>query len=334
MGALLTTPKWVGIALITAMVYKASKTQSTLPSLEVAPHDIYTPDFYPNGSYLELPLGKMRYWLFGNPNGKRVVLIHGISTGSAVYDKLARYLAEEKGHYVLIYDIWGRGYTQAPPISYDEALYTSQLAMLLQKVGWTKTDVIGVSLGGAIATSFTAYYPEMVDKLVLIAPAGLMEEATDMPLISKFIRLSYVYQLIINQAWLRNWLLANVERFAKSTRLAQPDLDKETQEQSAKIAKIASYQFMYHPGFIRAFAGTVVAYPLTGLSERYKKVGQQDKVILLIWGDKDETCPYYPEKIKKLLPKAQLEIYEGQGHDVLATRWSSVHATIENFLIP
>ena len=49
---------------------------------------------------------------------------------------------------MLVYDLWGRGYSQAPPAKYNEALYTSQLAMLLQKVGWDKTDVIGVSLGG------------------------------------------------------------------------------------------------------------------------------------------------------------------------------------------
>jgi pimeloyl-ACP methyl ester carboxylesterase len=50
----------------------------------------------------------------------------------------------------LVYDLLGRGYSQAPPTSYNEALYTSQLAMLLQKVGWDSTDVIGVSLGGKI----------------------------------------------------------------------------------------------------------------------------------------------------------------------------------------
>lgn len=49
-----------------------------------------------------------------------------------------------------MYDLWGRGYSQAPYTIYDEALYTSQLAMLLQKVGWENTDVIGVSLGGKV----------------------------------------------------------------------------------------------------------------------------------------------------------------------------------------
>ena len=63
-----------------------------LPSLRVNPSDLYTEDFFPNGRYLELPMGTMRYWLLGDPAGKRVVMIHGISTGSPSYDKLARYM--------------------------------------------------------------------------------------------------------------------------------------------------------------------------------------------------------------------------------------------------
>lgn len=72
--------------------------------------------------------------------------MHGISTGSAVYDRLARDLTD-RGYRVLIFDTWGRGYTDSPAAIYNEALYTSQLAMLLQKVGWTRCSVIGVSLG-------------------------------------------------------------------------------------------------------------------------------------------------------------------------------------------
>lgn len=331
MGNLITTLKWLGYALIASMVYTAAKKKKTLPSLAVKPHDIYTPDFYPNGHYLDLPQGQMRYWLFGNPQGKRVVLVHGISTGSVIYDKLARYLAD-KDYYVLVYDLWGRGYTQAPATEYDEALYTTQLALLLQKVGWDRAYVVGVSLGGAIATSFSVYYPEMVEKAVLIVPAGLMEEKTDMPIISKFLRLPFIYQYIVNQDAVRNYLLKQANKFAKSTRCAVKGLDEETEAQTIKIGTVASYQFMNHPGFIRAFTGTIVAYPLCGLYERFKALGQQETPVLVVWSDKDKTCPYYPEKVSKLLPKAKFDIYPGHGHDVLNTRFRQVHESIHNFI--
>lgn len=286
MGAILTTLTWAGIALLTIVIYALSKRRQTLDSLIVAPHNIYTPDFYPGAHDLELPLARMHYWLFGNPQGRKVVLVHGISTGSVVWDRLARFLAE-KGHYVLVYDTWGRGYTQAPNATYDESLYTSQLAMLLQKVGWTKCDVIGVSLGGATAVSFCNYYPEMVDKSVLIAPAGIMDSKTDLPLISKIIRLPFVYQLVINQPVFGGFLLKSVQKFANSTKSKLTNYPQETLDQGAKISKVATYQFANHPGFIRAFAGTVAEYPLTGLYDKFKKMGQQDRDVLVVWGDRD-----------------------------------------------
>jgi hypothetical protein len=38
-----------------------------------SPHwTVYPPDFYPGGAYTQLPQGRMRYWLFGPENGKKV----------------------------------------------------------------------------------------------------------------------------------------------------------------------------------------------------------------------------------------------------------------------
>jgi hypothetical protein len=127
----------------------------------------------------------------------------------------------------------------------------------------------------------------MVNKLVLIAPAGLMKKQ-DMPLISKFVQLPYVYQFLTTQPYIRPMLLSAIGRFAKSARLEQTGLDEDTTETISKITQIATYQFMHHPGFFRAFLGTVVDFPFIELTERYKKVGQEvDRSILVIWGDKD-----------------------------------------------
>ncbi|KAL7330314.1 hypothetical protein PS15p_205279 [Mucor circinelloides] len=330
---LLKTLKWVGLAVITSYLVTSSKRQTTLGSLADSPPGPFPSDFYPNGTDLELPQGTMRYWMFGNEDGNRVVLIHGISTGSSIYDKLARDLADN-GHHVLLYDLWGRGYSQAPATKYDEALYTSQLAMLLQKVGWDKADVIGTSLGGGIASSFTSFYPEMVNKLVLIAPAGLFK-VEDMPPISKFVKLPLVHNFIVNQPYVRPLILAAIQRFAKSARLAQTGLDEDTEATIAKITDIATYQFVHHPGFFRAFLGTVVDFSFTGLANRYEKIGQlKNKPVLMIWGDKDTTVPFYhSEEAQRLIPQAKLVVLKDQGHDALITKWKSVNEEIESFLM-
>jgi hypothetical protein len=76
--------------LLQSQTFSASRT--TLPSLYQKPSPLYHPDFYDGGHDLDLPLGKMRYWEFGPATGKRVVLIHGISTGASTFDKVGRRL--------------------------------------------------------------------------------------------------------------------------------------------------------------------------------------------------------------------------------------------------
>lgn len=81
------------VGILSALFFRTDPfLKKTLPSLRVQPSDTYTLDFYPGGHFLELPQGTMRYWLFGNPDGERVILVHGISSGAVTYDKLARHL--------------------------------------------------------------------------------------------------------------------------------------------------------------------------------------------------------------------------------------------------
>ncbi|EIE79339.1 hypothetical protein RO3G_04044 [Rhizopus delemar RA 99-880] len=325
--------KWIFIGLITSYLLATNTPTSTLKSLSENPPEFYSPEFYPNGTFLQLPAGTMHYWMFGNKNGSRVVLVHGISTGSSCYDKLARELAES-GHHVLVYDLYGRGYSDAPHTFYDESLYTSQLALLLHKVGWEKASVVGVSLGGGIATSFTAFYPEMVDKLVLIAPTGFMEPE-DMPLISKVVRLPIISHFLINQPLAKPLIIMYVKRFSKSARFANADMEEGAAEIAQRIAKIALYQFANHPGFFKAFLRTVIDFPFTGLKERFQRVGQlkENGSTLVVWGDQDKTVPFKNHvQLQLLLPNAKLSVFKNHGHDVLITSWKSVNREIKSFL--
>lgn len=62
-----------------------------------------------------------------------------------VYKNVAPALAS-KGYRVLLYDLYGRGYSDAPQVTYDTALYATQLALLMQHVRWEKANIVGVSM--------------------------------------------------------------------------------------------------------------------------------------------------------------------------------------------
>lgn len=86
----------------------------------------------------------------------------------------------EKGYRVMLFDFFGRGYSDAPTdIPYDIRLYSTQilLALASSKLAWTGNNgfhIIGYSLGGGLAVSFSKYYSHMIRSLVLVASGGLI----------------------------------------------------------------------------------------------------------------------------------------------------------------
>ncbi|KAJ7164517.1 hypothetical protein C8R46DRAFT_1193121, partial [Mycena filopes] len=106
---------------------------------------VYSEDWVEGGAYADFPLGRVRYWLVGPLSGKKVVLIHGLSIPALVFARLVPLLAGA-GYRVLLYDLYGRGYLDAPRgATYDAQLYVTQLAPLLQHVGWARARLVGVT---------------------------------------------------------------------------------------------------------------------------------------------------------------------------------------------
>lgn len=110
----------------------------------------------------------------------QLVLIHGLSVPSMIWQDVAPELAA-KGYRVLVYgasphhrttsahslaclspppDLYGRGYSDAPQATYDVSLYVTQLALLLQYVGWDKADLAGISMvRRALGPPMSSPYP-------------------------------------------------------------------------------------------------------------------------------------------------------------------------------
>ena len=116
----------------------------------------------------------MRYMDVGEQSSEKViVLLHGKNFSGYYWEQTAKDLVDE-GYRVIIPDQIGFGKSSKPE-AYQYSL--RQLALntknLLESLNVTKLDVVGHSMGGMVATTFAADYPEMVNKLVLINPIGL-----------------------------------------------------------------------------------------------------------------------------------------------------------------
>jgi pimeloyl-ACP methyl ester carboxylesterase len=109
----------------------------------------------------------------GEGNAGTIVLLHGFSNPSYVYRDYFKRLSDA-GYLVVAPDFYGRGYSDRPEGPYDEALYLAQVDAVVEYYSKDRpAHLIGYSMGGAITARYAAKYPDKIETVGLIAPAGL-----------------------------------------------------------------------------------------------------------------------------------------------------------------
>ncbi|KAF5878301.1 putative rab proteins geranylgeranyltransferase component a protein [Botrytis fragariae] len=141
----------------------------------------YPPDIFPGARDVPSPYGSTRAYEFGPVTGPKVLLIHGISTPCIALHSLATTLATTHGCRVLLFDLFGRGYSDGvSDLPHDERLHTTQILLVLtsSSLSWVGDGfhILGFSLGGGIVVDFAVAFPKMVKDVILLAPAGLIRE--------------------------------------------------------------------------------------------------------------------------------------------------------------
>lgn len=130
----------------------------------------------PEAKYAEVGDGlHMHYHEAGQ--GERVVLfIHGSGPGASGWSNFKGSYPEfaERGYRVLVPDTLGYGYSSKPEDGdYGLTYLAGAYRALLESLGVAKVTLVGNSQGGAIAIKMALSYPNLVDKLILMAPGGL-----------------------------------------------------------------------------------------------------------------------------------------------------------------
>ena len=226
------------------------------------------------------------------------MLVHGFSVPSFIYDNTFEFLANS-GFRVLRYDLFGRGYSDRPRLAYGIDLYVRQLKDLLDALHLEQVNLVGLSMGGPITTSFIDKHPDYVSKQVLIDPIGAKRislgwllEATKLP--------------IVGELALGLFGSGNMVRNIASD-LYDPQLVEHFQAQF-KVQ-------MQYKGFKRAILSTMRSNMLGSFYETYARVGRMQKPTLLVWGRNDGTAQFEDSKIiLKALPQAEFHAIENCGH--------------------
>src|SRR5438034_1130402 len=109
--------------------------------------------------------------------GPVVVLLHGLAGSSSTWRPILPLLGRHA--HVIAPDLLGHGRSAKPPGGdYSLGAYAAGVRDLLVILGLDHATVIGHSLGGGVAMQFAYQFPELTERLVLVASGGLGRDLT------------------------------------------------------------------------------------------------------------------------------------------------------------
>lgn len=269
------------------------------------------------GQFAELSQGVTHYHLSGPASGPLVVCVHGLTTPSFVWAPLTKGLVA-LGFRVLVYDLYGRGFSDRPEGLHDKAFFNRQLDELLTHLDLEEQfHLIGYSMGGAIAAGFAATYPARVRRLVLLASAGMTIRNT--PLV-RFIR---------DRGLAGKWVMLaafpiQMRRGIRAEQASQTVIPEITEGQEA--------QLMFQ-GFIPAVMASlrgILAKPLEGEHMALRRIGLP---VLAIWGAEDGVIPASAMgQLAAWNRDVTHEVIEDAGHGLPYTHTDAALTLIKDFL--
>lgn len=330
----------------------------------------YPPDALPGARDVDSPYGSLRVYEWGPEAGRKAVLIHGISTPCLALGAVAHGLVD-RGTRVIMFDLLGRGYSDTPSdLSHDIRLFTSQifLALVTSPLSWTGGDsggfaIIGYSLGGGIAASFTSQFPSLVNSLVLIAPSGIIRPY----------HFSKLNRIVYSEGVIPETILHGIVRRRLQTPLyprkhqekdmddgdvlapIQAEINLESNPATVlskshpdiTIEAAVTHQVQNHEGFVPAFMSSIRNGPISHQHADWRRIGQRltqqknlgqpwpmkEGKVLVIGGSKD------PIIVQQELENDASEVFEGNavfefidaGHEVPVAHGETVAKIISEF---
>jgi pimeloyl-ACP methyl ester carboxylesterase len=254
---------------------------------------------------LELVLHGRRIAYRAGGSGPLLVLIHGITSNSATWDRVLPRLARR--YTVLAPDLLGHGHSDKLRGDYSVGAHANTVRDLLDALGHRSATFIGHSLGGGVALQLAYQYPERVDRLVLVAPGGFGREvsvllrAASLPGSGPVLALATSRPLVEAGALLTQ-ALAHLGAHANT------DLE-EIGRAYALLADRDSRQAFIHT------LRSVVDHRGQRVSA-LERVGVIEEVpALIVWGQHDRILPACQgQRVHREVPHTELAVFNKAGH--------------------
>lgn len=246
----------------------------------------------------------------GRDDGPDLVLIHGLSGSSlAEWYRVAPRLADR--YRITLVDHRSHGLSPKVTARFDVADVADEVAAVLERVGVHRADVVGYSMGGAIAQELAHRHPDRVRRLVLVATfthhptAWRVARVLGAWLVRAFERTTGVGTPETRAAYLR-WVGAVEPEHGRW-------LWEETHRRDAESGAAASFALFRFDS--RAWVGRLRQFTLVMIPSR-------DQLVPIAW----------QYELAAALPHARVAEVPGARHEVVWTHPERVASEIDAFL--
>jgi len=136
----------------------------------------------PGGKIVDLTGGDLEVVEEGPRSGSPIVLIHCFTCAINYWGKMMPALARQ--HRVIAIDLLGHGGSEKPKSGYSVSNQADLIAQALAKLGVSDAEVVGHSLGGAVAVALAQQSPALVNRVFIVDTPPTHEEG-DLGLVAK-----------------------------------------------------------------------------------------------------------------------------------------------------
>lgn len=253
----------------------------------------------------------------GDPDGMPIVLVHGSMGSLHMWDGWVRALGKRAR--LISFDLPGHGLTGPwPRDEYTIDAYADFLEALVDALNLDRFVLVGHSMGGAVAWTFTATRPDRVSQLVLVDAAAYPRAAGDVPLPTRLARLPLVGDIGIyfkTDGLVRRSLLE-----------VYGDPAMVTPERLQRYSELQRF-----PGNREATVQRARTQPPLDPTP----LRRLDVPTLILWGGRDRWVPVADAfRLQDDIKGARLEIFEKLGHNPMEEDPAATATAVADFLQP
>ncbi|WP_166643290.1 alpha/beta fold hydrolase [Gelidibacter sediminis] len=255
---------------------------------------------------------------------KTLLFVHGLSSNADAWSKNIDALKNE--YTCVALDLPGYGKSSKPEADYTASYFAEILYKFIEKLALKNIILVGHSMGGQASVKLAVHHPETIEKLILVAPAGLEQfsEAS-----------GNLMKSFLTPESVKN---TTDEQIVKNYALNFHDQPEEVSKMIADRIRIKeASDFDAH---CNAIVNSVSGMLNDPIHNDLKSISQPT---LVIFGDKDMLIPnrYFNPTLTtkavgeialKYIPNARLECIENAGHFVQFEKPSEVNALIQEFV--